>query len=112
MIRIDAINPEYDQYGHIVALTIKVRNTGERPLRIWLMASITSKEKGKATGSKGEYTSKESFTIGPHEEKELSLPLNPAVLIPEEGDITIGIGGVIELEKAPAKPEEKKETSN
>ncbi|MCD6095073.1 MAG: hypothetical protein J7J99_00740 [Thermoprotei archaeon] len=108
MIRIDEISPEYDQYGHIVALTLRVRNVGDRPIKIWLMASITSKEKGKTSGSKGEYTGKESFIIAPNEEKELKLPLNPAVLVPEEGDITIGIGSIIEIAKE-EKEEEKKE---
>ncbi len=104
MIKILSIGTEYDQYGHMVALKIRIRNDSDRSYRLLLIASVTSKERGKPSETKGEFSSKERLTIQPGEEREVIMPLSPAILIPKEGELTLGIGSVIEIEQAREAP--------
>jgi len=109
MIRILSLDPEYDQYGHMVAIKIKVKNDGDKPYRLLFIASVTSKEKGKPSEAKGESTTKERVVIQPKEELEVLMTLNPAILVPGEGEMTIGIGSIIEVQ--PSAPKETPPTS-
>jgi len=89
MIKICSVEPEYDKYAHIIGLNIKLKNECDNSIKVFLGIGATSKARDELFEKKGENTQKEGVIIKPGEEKMINLPINPAVLIHEEGSFSI-----------------------
>ncbi|RLI11850.1 hypothetical protein DRO33_03415 [Candidatus Bathyarchaeota archaeon] len=101
MLQITSVEPVYDQYGHLVAMTIKVRNAGERPIKATLVAHVVRVVSRGRFSRREEHGSSEpvSLDLPPGGEHTVEMVIHPAISVSREFTISVS-GSVVEVATA------------
>jgi len=98
LLQITSVEPVYDQYGHLVAMNVRVRNAGDKKIKASITAYVTRLISKGRFGKKEEHGSSEPVVIdlAPGTEHTLEMIIHPAVSVSKNFTISV-VGSVEEL---------------
>jgi len=101
LLHITSVEPVYDQYGHLVAVKVSVKNAGDKPLKATIVAHVSRVVSRGRFGRKEEHGSSEPATLdlAPGAEHALEMVIHPAISVSKEFSIAVS-GSVEEVSTA------------
>jgi len=101
LLQITSVEPVYDQYGHLVAMKVRVKNAGERPIKATLVAHVSRVVSRGRFSSKEEHGSSEPVLLDlpPGGEHDIEMIIHPAISVSREFAISVS-GSVTEVATA------------
>lgn len=96
MLQIASVEPVYDQYGHLVAMKVVVKNAGDKPIKATVVAHVSRIVSKGRFGKKEEHGSSEPaiLDLAPGAEHALEMVIHPAISVSKE--FTVAVSGSVE----------------
>ena len=100
MLQITNIEPVYDQYGHLVAMNVRVKNAGDKNIKATVAVYVTRLISKGRFSKKEEHGSSEPVVIdlAPGAEHTLEMIIHPAISVAK--NFTISVVGSMEIPTA------------
>jgi len=96
LLQITSVEPVYDQYNHLVAIKVVVKNAGDKAVKATIRAHVSRVVSKGRFSKKEEHGSSEPavLDLAPGAEHALEMIIHPAISVSKE--FSIAVSGAVE----------------